>query len=257
MATNINYDYKEFFEKRTKYALLIPTLNEGNYIKTELIRMKAADIFNKIDVFILDSDSEDGSVDEDFLKEIGIKAKLYIHEGKQGTAFRAGIEKAFEQNYEGIITVDGNNKDSIEDIPKFIEALDNGFDFIQGSRFKKGGEHKNTPLIRHLASKLILIPWVSILAGYRYTEVASAFRGMSKKLLFDNKINILRDCFVGYEFLWFISMAAPKYKFKVMEIPTKRNYPKSKELPTKITTAGCFNIILQLINLTLGKYNVK
>lgn len=256
MAKRIDFDYIEFFKKRTKYALLIPTLNEGNYIKAQLTRMKIANIYNIIDVFILDSDSKDNSVNEDFLQDIGVRAKLYIHEGKQGTAFRAGIETVFNQGYEGIITVDGNNKDSIEDIQKFINALDEGYDFIQGSRFKKGGEYKNTPIIRYLASKLILIPWVSLLAKYQYTEVASAFRGMSKNMLLDKNVQILRDCFVGYELLWYISMIAPKLKFKVLEIPTKRNYPNTKEVPTKINTAGCFKIILQLVYLTLGKYNV-
>ena len=47
----------------------------------------------------------------------------------------------------GIITIDGNNKDDPEAIPHFIESLNKGIDFVQASRFIKGGKgRKNVPL---------------------------------------------------------------------------------------------------------------
>ena len=121
----------------------------------------------------------------------------------------------------------------------------------------KCGKHDNTPLIRYLAMKMILIPWVSLLAGFKYTEVASAFRAYSLKLLMDEKINILRDCFVSYEFLWYMSVKAPRNAYKVKEIPTRRCYLSTGKLVTKISSLGCADIIFQLIKLTFGKYNVK
>jgi len=235
---------------------LIPTLNEGKYIRGQLTRMKTHNIFNIVDVFILDSCSTDGSVENKALKILGATGKLTITAGCQGTAFRCGFHEAIRQGYAGVITIDGNNKDSVEDIPKFIAALDKGVDFIQGSRFAVGGHHENTPLFRLVANKLILIPWVQMLAGYPYTEVASAFRGMSRRFLTDPRLEIERGCFVGYELLWYISVMAPKLGFKVMEIPIKRLYPKGPT-PTKITWARCFGIIGQLIKLTFGRYDRK
>ena len=117
----------------------------------------------------------------------------------------------------------------------------------------KGAKHENTPLIRFLAMKLILIPWVSLLAKYPYTEVASAFRAYSKNLIIN--ADILRDCFVSYEFLWYMSVFASRNKYKVIEIPTERCYPKTGKIPTKISMRGCFGIILQLFYLAIGKYN--
>lgn len=247
------YDSEYFFDKKNKYALLIPTLNEGERIQTQLKKIKSLSLENTVDVFILDSNSTDKSLEVDFLKECSVRAKITVFEGKQGSAFRAGINEVFNQNYDGIITVDGNNKDSMQSIIDFAKKLDEGYDFVQGSRFAKGAKHENTPLIRLLAMKLILIPWVSILANFRYTEVASAFRAYSKNLLID--ADILRDCFVSYEFLWYMSVFAPKNNYKVTEIPTERCYPKTKKIPTKISTRGCFDIILQLFYLTIGKYN--
>lgn len=247
------YSSEYFFDKKNKYALLIPTLNEGERIQSQLKKIKALSLDNTVDIFILDSNSTDKSLEFDFLKECSVRAKITIFEGKQGSAFRAGINEVLNQNYDGIITVDGNNKDSMGSIFEFVKKLDEGYDFVQGSRFMKGARHENTPFIRLLAMKLLLIPLVSNLANYRYTEVASAFRAYSKNLL--TEADVLRDCFVSYEFLWYMSVFAPKNHYKVTEIPTERCYPKTGKIPTKISTKGCFEIILQLLYLAMGKYN--
>lgn len=248
------YEKKEYFERRNKYALLIPTLNEGERIQNQLRKLKEINAVNAVDIFILDSNSTDNSLNDDFICEIGVREKLIVLEGKQGSAFRAGLNEVLNDGYEGVITVDGNNKDSMESVFDFIKELDNGYDFIQGSRFMKGGKHENTPFIRFAAMKLILIPWVSILSGHIYSEVASAFRAYSAKLISDEKINIFRDCFVSYEFLWHMSVEAPRNGFKVKEIPATRCYPATGKIPTKIKASGCADIILQLIKLTLGQY---
>ena len=41
---------------------------------------------------------------------------------------------ALDEGYNEIVTADGNRKDSVESICKFIEKLDLGYDVIQGSR---------------------------------------------------------------------------------------------------------------------------
>ena len=241
------YTSKYLFEKQNKYALLIPTLNEGERIQTQLNSIKELGLADKTDIFILDSNSTDGSLSDEVLTQNHVRALINVLEGKQGSAFRAGINEVLNQDYKGIITVDGNNKDDMSSIPAFMDKLDYGFDFIQGSRFMKGGKHENTPFIRLMAMKMILIPWVSMLAGYKYTEVASAFRGYSAKLISDEKINIFRDCFVSYEFLWHMSVEAPRNNYKGC-------YPKSGKLVTKISSAGCADIIFQLVKLALGRY---
>lgn len=249
------YTADYFFEKRNKYALLIPTLNEGERIQTQLRKIKALAVDKSADIFILDSDSTDNSLENNMLQECSVRAKINVFEGKQGSAFRAGINEIFEQNYEGIITVDGNNKDSMQSVFEFVQKLEDGYDFVQGSRFMSGGKHENTPFIRLLAMKLILIPTINILSHSKYTEIASAFRAYSVKLLKD--ADILRDCFVSYEFLWYMSVFAAKNNYKVTEIPTERSYPKTGKIPTKISLKGCFDILFQLYFLSQGKYDRK
>lgn len=249
------YTAEYFFEKKNKYALLIPTLNEGERIQAQLKKINSLSLENIVDIFILDSNSTDKSLEKTFLQECSVRAKINISEGRQGSAFRAGINEILEQNYDGIITVDGNNKDSMHSVCDFIEKLEDGFDFVQGSRFMQGGKHKNTPLIRLWAMKLILIPTINKLSNYNYTEIASAFRAYSSKLLKD--ADVLRDCFISYEFLWYMSVFSAKNNYKITEIPTERYYPKAKKTPTKISLKDCFNILFQLYCLAKGKYDKK
>ena len=56
-----------------------------------------------------------------------------------------GMYFALDRNYKGIQTIDGNNKDSIEDVPEFIAKLQEGYDLVQGSRVISGGHAINTP----------------------------------------------------------------------------------------------------------------
>ncbi len=110
------YNSEYFFEKKNKYALLIPTLNEGERIQSQLRKIKSLSLENTVDIFILDSNSTDKSLEKDFLQECSVRAKIVVFEGKQGSAFRAGINEVLNENYDGIITVDGNNKDSMQSI---------------------------------------------------------------------------------------------------------------------------------------------
>ena len=59
------YNSEYFFEKKNKYALLIPTLNEGERIQSQLRKIKSLSLENTVDIFILDSNSTDKSLEKD------------------------------------------------------------------------------------------------------------------------------------------------------------------------------------------------
>ena len=103
--------------------------------------------------------------------------------GKQGAQLRMGIHFALKRGYQGVLTVDGNNKDSIEDVPKFIAKLKEGYDLVQGSRFVKGGHAVNTPRSRYLAVRLIHAPIISLAAKQWFTDTTNAYRAYSREYL--------------------------------------------------------------------------
>lgn len=250
------YEYKEYFEKRNDYALLIPTWNEGERIRIELNRLKVKNIPKAIDIFILDAGSSDGSLDENFLKEIGIRAILTIKEKGQANAYKSGFSKVSDEKYKGVVTVDGNNKDSVEQVMDFVYLL-NIYDFVQGSRFIGGGNHENTPISRVLAMKLFSNPLLTLSSGFKYTETMSAFRGFSMRIIDDERLNIFREIFQSWELQWYMANMIPKLGYKVIEIPQRRIYPKKGKIQTKINFIGNIRIVFQLIKVALGFYNEK
>jgi len=251
-----NFISLEIEERKTKYCLCIPIINEADRIVKELQRAQVAGIDKLVDIIICDGDSTDDSTEIETLKQLGVNTLLIKKDiGKQGAQLRMGFWFALQRGYEGIITIDGNNKDSIESVPLFIEKLEQGFDFVQGSRYLPGGNAINTPFIRNLAVKLIHAPLISLTAKHRFTDSTNAFRCHSKKYLTHKEVQPFRAIFSSYELLAYLSVRASQLGLKVGEVPVTRAYPKTGNTPTKISFfKGNYNLIKILVNNLLGKY---
>lgn len=248
----------EYTPKSAKYCLLIPIINEGERITRELARAQKCGVDKAADIIICDGGSADGCTDDARLKSFGVNTLLVkLGPGKQGAQLRMGFWWALERGYDGVITIDGNNKDSIEDVPRFIEKLDAGYDFVQGSRFVKDGRAINTPLIRYAAVRLIHAPLISLTAGERFTDTTNAYRAYSRKYLTHPEVQPFRDIFADYELLAYLSVRASQLKLNVCEIPVTRAYPETGKTPTKISffrgSGGLLKILLKNLR---GEYNV-
>lgn len=252
-----NFECDEYHQKKTKYCICIPIINEGSRIKKELQRAQKSGIDKKCDIIICDGGSTDGCTEGELLQSLGVNTLLTKKDvGKQGAQLRMGFWWALERGYEGIITIDGNNKDSIEDVPKFIEKLDKGYDFVQGSRFIKGGHAINTPILRLISVNLIHAPIISLTARKRFTDTTNAYRAYSKNYLMHPQVNPLRDIFMTYELLAYLSVRASQLGLKACEIPVTRAYPKNQKTPTKISPfKGNIELLKILFKNLKGTYN--
>ncbi|WP_342479116.1 glycosyltransferase family 2 protein [Paenibacillus sp. FSL H7-0350] len=248
------YDITELSEKRMKYCVCIPVINEGEKIKKQLD--KIAPFSSIVDIIILDGGSTDGSLGLTYLRDKGVRTLLVKKDtGKLSAQLRMGFAYALNQGYEGIITVDGNNKDSVESIPLFTKKLEEGYDFVQGSRYVPGGREINTPLSRKIAIKLIHAPVISMIAGFHYTDTTNGFRAHSSKFLLDNQVRPFRSVFNTYELLAYLSVRSARLGYKIIEIPVERVYPIGK-VPTKISPLrGNLLLMKILLELALKRYN--
>ena len=253
------FECTEYAEKTKDYAVLIPIINEGERIFKELRRAYEAKIADYADIVICDGGSTDGCTDEKKLKKLQVNTLLVKQDpGKQGAQLRMGIWWALERGYQGIITIDGNNKDSIEDVPRFIEKLEAGYDLIQGSRFVKGGKAVNTPFVRLVSVKLIHAPIISLTAHQRFTDTTNAYRAYSRRYLEDERVQPLRDIFMTYELLAYLSVRATQLGYKACEIPVTRSYPKKGKTPTKISFfKGNSELMKILVKNAFGAYNPR
>jgi glycosyltransferase involved in cell wall biosynthesis len=251
------YDIHQLKSVSNKYAFMTFVINEGDRIRKQLLEMsKYSDI---IDVIIADGGSTDGSLDIDYLKSCNVTSLLTKKgEGKLSAQMRMGFDYVLNMKYNGVVVVDGNGKDDVSGVLRFITALEDGFDHIQGSRYIPGGSAINTPLMRHLGLKLLHAPLISLASRFRYTDTTNGFRAYSSRLLLDPQINVFRNIFKTYELHYYLAIQAVKKGYKVTEVPVSREYPKSGATVTKISPLkGNLQILKILFSAVLGKYDFK
>ena len=244
--------------KQHSWCVVIPVINEGERIRNLLARMAALQIPSIADIIIVDGGSRDGSLELDMLKQAGISALLVkTGPGKLSAQLRCAYAFALDQDYQGIVTIDGNDKDDPEAIPRFIDALKSGIDFVQASRFINGGLAENTPKSRDLAIRFIHAPMLSAASGFKWTDTTQGFRAYSSRMLLDPAIAPFRDIFMTYELLAYLSYRAPKLGYRCVELATSRKYPKG-EVPTKISSVrGNLSVLKVLFKACSGHYNPK
>jgi glycosyltransferase involved in cell wall biosynthesis len=220
--------------KQYSYALVIPVINEGERLKEQLRRIVNANL--AIDVVIADGGSTDGSLDADFVLSAGVRAVLTkTGPGKLSAQLRVAYAWCIREGYVGIVTVDGNGKDGIEAISEMLAKLEQGYDYVQGSRYLPGGMAEHTPLERTIGNRLVHAPLLSIAGRYRYSDTTNGFRAYSSRYLLHPRVQPFREVFANYELLFYLTVRAGQLGMRITQIPVVRRYPKSGVTPTKIT----------------------
>ena len=248
-----------FLGRQHPWCVVIPVVNEGDRIKSLLSRMAALKINEIADIVIVDGGSTDGSLAIEALQQKNVRALLIkTAPGKLSSQLRCAYAFALDQGYEGIVTIDGNDKDDPEAIPRFIDALKQGADFVQASRFIAGGVAENTPKVRDIAIRFIHAPMLSLFSGFKWTDTTQGFRAYSRKMLLDPKIAPFRAVFATYELLAYLSYRVPKLGYRCVELPAIRRYPQSGKIPTKITAvSGNLGLIKTLLSACFGRFDPK
>jgi len=239
------------------HCIVIPVINEGERIGRLLQRMSDLGIADRADILIVDGGSTDGSLDVERLDAHRVAGLIRkTGPGKLSAQLLCAYAFALDQDYEGVVTIDGNDKDDPDAIPAFIEALEGGYDFVQASRYVPGGVGENTPWARELAIRLVHAPALSWASGFDWTDTTQGFRAYSRRLLADDRMAIFRPEFRDYELLAYMNYRAPRLGFRCVELPTARRYPKGQKAPTKIKPLrGELALLKTLIDVCRGRFN--
>lgn len=219
--------------RRHAHALVIPVINEGERIRGQLRRIAAAGL--PVDVVIADGGSTDGSLDPDFMREVGVRAVLTKSgPGKLSAQLRMAYAWCLRQGYAGIVTIDGNGKDGVEAVAAMVAKLEEGCDYVQGSRYLPGGAAENTPLERTIANRVIHAPMLSIAGRHWFTDTTNGFRAYSARYLTHPDVQPFREVFSVYNLLFYLTVRAGQLGLKVAHVPVERRYPDDGKVPTKI-----------------------
>lgn len=249
------YDATIFSQRKARYAVLVFVINEGSRVQAQLKAMEPP--AKDVDLVIADGGSTDGSLDPFYLQSCGVRALLTKRgPGKLSAQMRMALAWGLDEGYDGLIVMDGNNKDDPSAVPQFAAALDRGFDHIQGSRYVPGGKAINTPVLRHWGVKLLHAPLIALASGFKYTDTTNGFRAYSRRLLIDERVQPFRDIFQRYELHYYLAIRAARLGFRILEVPVTRSYPAGAPAPTKISPFRGNLLILQtLFRAVRGFYN--
>lgn len=238
-----------------QYALVIPVINEGERIRSQLLRIQNARL--PVDVIVADGGSTDGSLDCEFTVGAGVRAVLTnTGAGKLSAQLRMAYAWCLREGYAGIVTMDGNGKDGVDAVADMIAKLQQGYDYVQGSRYLPGGLAENTPLERTIANRFIHAPLLSLAGRHWFTDTTNGFRAYSARYLLDPRVKPFRDVFQRYELLFYLTARAGQLGMRVAQVPVQRRYPHNLPTPTKIAgPLGNLGILMQTIAVALGRLN--
>ena len=249
------FDKQIFQEKRSRYCVCVFLINEGQRFRDQLARMRPH--LADLDLVVADGGSTDGSADPELCRQGGARA-LLVKKGEGGLSaqMRMAFAYCLDEQYDGIITIDGNNKDDPSALPSFRKALADGYDHVQGSRYVPGGHAINTPLVRHYAVTLLHAPLISLAAGFHYTDTTNGFRAYSRRMLLDPRVAPFRDVFRAYELHYYLAIRSARLGYRCVEIPVTRAYPTHGATPTKIRgVRGNARILRTLLSATRGAWD--
>ena len=223
--------------------------NEGDKLRSTLDLFPAS---HSYDVLLLDDGSTDGSIEG--VEERGFK--LIRNERNEGLG--ASIKKAFryalENKYEVIVIMAGNGKDNPEEIERLLRPItEDGYDFVQGSRFLGGGAYGNMPFYRLIATRHVHPLLFSVLSGKRVTESTNGFRAFKTTILHDSRIDWRQSWLDQYELEQYLHFKVVRLGYRRAEVPVSKIYPTNRRGYTKVKPlTGWWSMIKPLVYLATG-----
>ena len=172
-------------KKDCRIIAIIPAFDEETKIGKVVSRIPRDSIH---EILVIDDGSTDGTVEE-----ARAEGATVINHGMKkgiGVAIRTGIEQAIKREFDVIVVLAGNNKDFPEEIPRLLEPIMNdGYDYVQGSRYLEGGKYGKMPLHRRLVTRIYPL-LLRLTTGFPATDGTNGFRAYRCSLFQDKRINI-------------------------------------------------------------------
>jgi dolichol-phosphate mannosyltransferase len=213
------------FEQRHRHVVYIFAFNERPLL-TQLLDQFPPPQERNFDLMLGDDGSTDGTAAADLVAKYGIRGVTRLKRNRGlSQNIKVAIRWLSSQNYLGVIFMNGNNRDGPDAIPEFIRKLDQGYGYVQGSRFVAGGKQVNTPWIRYLAIRLLHAPLFSLASLKWMTDTTNGFRAFSMALLNDPRVDAFQPAFVKYEIEQYLGWKAIRLGYGATEIGVSRIYP--------------------------------
>jgi len=222
--------------------------NEGQKIRRTLARHPADRTY---DLLVHDDGSTDGAL-------AGVDAGVIVLRNETNQGIGASIKRVFDftlaRGYDILVIHAGNDKDNPLEIPLLVEPILNGdADFVQGSRYLRGGAFGNMPAYRLVGTRVIHPLIFSLAARRRVTESTNGFRAFRTSLLRDPRIDWRQPWLDRYELEPYLLLKAIRLGYRHVEVPVTKIYPPHEIGYTKMRPfVDWWSIIRPIVYLGLG-----
>tara|TARA_B100000497_G_C7543731_1_gene328995 strand:+ start:55 stop:777 length:723 start_codon:yes stop_codon:yes gene_type:complete len=228
----------------SRALVIIPTYNEIENIEKMLNTVMA--LPGDYEVLIVDDGSPDGTADlvRRLMQAHGGRIHLEERSGKLGlgTAYIHGFKWALAREYSYVFEMDCDFSHNPEDLPRLLEACENGADVSIGSRYVQGVNVVNWPMSRVLLSYFASV-YVRFITGMPIQDATAGFKCYKRETL--AAIDFSKIHFVGYAFQIEMKFTAWRKGLVVQEVPvifTDRTEGTSK-MSSGIIKEAIFGVI--------------
>jgi len=244
-----------------KVFIALPTYNEAQNIRETVERIyKATHLLNdwELGILVIDDNSPDGTAE--IVKELQRHHKsLHLLSGKKqglGAAYIRGMSyiiKNFDPDY--IMEMDADLQHNPDDIIRFLQKADKGYEFIIGSRYINKETETKFGLNRKIYSWGANFIARYIAGIYNIKDCTSGFRCISAKFL--KSIDLEKLQAKGYAFqmdlLHAAYRASNKSGLRITEIPI--HFPDRQRGTSKLGAKDVIEFFINAIKLRLKKYS--
>lgn len=231
-----------------KAVIIVPTYNEKENISRLLpLLLEVGTTIPKdwdLQVLVVDDTSPDGTAKQVELVAAKLKTKkihLLVNPTKNGlgSAYLKGMHEAFTKLGASIVfELDADLSHDPTRIPLFLEKIDEGYDFVLGSRYIKGGSIPDDwGLHRKFLSVFGNLVIMVVLTDFHVHDWTSGYRCIKREVYEAVKEEMDDPNFIGYTFQVAFLHKAIRKGFKVTEVPfhfIDRKIGKSKIGPEYI-----------------------
>lgn len=198
--------------------LILPTYNEAENVDA-IVRAARSQLRDGDTILIVDDNSPDGTgkLADGLATELqGVRV---LHRpGKQGLgrAYLAGFSEALANGADYVLEMDADFSHDPADLPRLIEAAEQGADLVLGSRYIAGGGVADWGMLRQLVSRGG--SWYArTVLGVAVRDLTGGFKCFRRSVL--EALNLENVHADGYGFQIELTYCAIKAGFRVVEIP--------------------------------------